>query len=82
MSFKPQLIEGGKGGNFPCTYCAQGFRTREALDDHWDSDPRCGRNRNVSSNSPQKGGNAEDVDNPVMPGEYVLGLVRSHEGED
>lgn len=37
-----------------CTWCGSKFLKREDLDDHWATDPRCRRNRNVNNQTQTK----------------------------
>lgn len=77
MTFKPQLITGGRGeqGQFVCPFCAGTYGSRAELDAHWEADPRCKRNRFASNPLQSKYGMASGIEN--IPGEPTLTRVRS-----
>jgi hypothetical protein len=71
MTFKPEVIEGGKGkqAQFVCPFCGESFARRHSedapfegrsLDGHWEESPRCGNNRNV--NNPTQSKYLDNVD--------------------
>lgn len=77
-------------GNFVCPWCGRTFTFRypesakaagkgmgDSLEDHWERQKRCGRNRQVNDPSQQK--NTPFGQEVIYPGETQLARVREHE---
>lgn len=86
MSFKPQVIDGGKGqqGQFVCPWCGSTFARRHvasdgvlSLEEHWQTNPRCKALASVNNPLQTKYGDADAA--PSVAGEYTINRVRGPE---
>ena len=79
-----EVIQGqGPERTIVCTWCAAKFLTRENLDAHRATDPRCKANANSNNPTQSKYGMASGIEN--IPGEAMLTKIRQpgckHPGE-